>query len=310
MLEIVGAIAPVFALIVLGHVLSRTLLASAEFWSVLDRLVYWVLFPSLLFNKISSTELGASFVGPLAVVMIGGFAAAVLFALAAARLAGLPAPATSSVLQGAARHNAFIAFAVAERLLGAGSVAVAALAAAVLIPITNIVVVVAMVALHPSRTDRSLGAAIAGDLARNPLLIAVLAGILVNLAGLARTPVLHETTDLLGRAALPVVLLAIGAAIRIGALGGMARPIVLAVVGKLVVFPLAIGSLIWLTGITGVPAHVALMFGAVPTASASYALARQMGGDAPLMASIITLQTAVAFVSMPLTLTLAARWLG
>lgn len=308
MLEIIGAIAPVFALIVLGHVLWRTLLTAPEFWSTCDKLTYWVLFPALLFNKISTTALNADFIGPYALVLIGGFVVAAMFALGSARFIGLPGAATSSVLQGSARHNTFIALAVAERLFGGAGLAIAALASSILIPITNVVVVVTMVVLHPSRSDGRVATAILRDVARNPLIIGVLVGVLVNILGLGRMPVLHETTDLLGRAALPIVLLSIGASIRVREIGATPSPIAIALIGKLLVFPLAILALVWLTGLTGVPASIALIFGSVATASSAYALARLMGGDAPLMASIVTLQTLVSFVTMPLTL-LAGGWL-
>lgn len=310
MIEIIGAIAPVFALIVLGHVLSRTLLTSAEFWGYCDRLTYWVLFPALLFNKISVVPLDARFLGPYAGVLVGGFVAAVAFALLAARIAGLPGPIASSVLQGAARHNTFIALAVAERLYAANGLAIAALASSILIPITNIVIVTAMVVLHPSSGDGRAGRAIARDLTRNPLLVAVFAGLLFNVAGLARLPVLHETTDLLGRAALPVALLSIGAGIRIGELAIGAGATSLALAGKLTVFPLAILLLALATGLERQPAQIAMIFGAVPTASSAYALARQMGGDAPLMARIVTVETAATFMTMPLTLIVAGWVMG
>jgi predicted permease len=54
---------------------------------------------------------------------------------------------------------------------------------------------------------------------------------------------------------------------------------------------------------------VALIFGAVPTAPAAYTLPRQLGGDAPLMAAIVTIQTAITFLTLPATLTLAERFL-
>jgi len=302
MLDIIGAIAPVFAVIVLGHVLWRTMLPGGEFWASCDKLTYRVLFPALLFNKISTTELNADFVGPYAAVLVGGFVAATAFALVAGRLAGLPGPVASSVLQGAARHNSFIALAVAERLYAAKGLAVGALASSILIPITNVTIVIAMVMLHPSKNDGRIGRMILADLARNPLIIAVALGVLVNWAGFGRTPVVHEVTDLLGRAALPIVLLSIGSSIRLGDMTAGLMPIALAVAGKLAVFPLAILTLIWATGLDGVPAQVALIFGSVATASSAYALARQMGGDAPLMAGIVTVQTLVSFLTMPLTL--------
>ena len=56
--------------------------------------------------------------------------------------------------------------------------------------------------------------------------------------------------------------------------------------------------------------YVALLFGAAPTASSAYTLARQLGGDAPLMAAIVTIQTALSFLTLPLTLKLVGYVLG
>ena len=48
----------------------------------------------------------------------------------------------------------------------------------------------------------------------------------------------------------------------------------------------------------------------MPTASSAYTLARQLGGDAPLMAAIVTVQTAIAFVTLPLTMAVAQQIIG
>ena len=85
MLAIMWSIAPVFVLIVLGNLLRRNGIPSIEFWNLNDKLVYWVLFPSLLFYKTSTITLAGELLGSYAVVILGGFAATVLFALAAGR---------------------------------------------------------------------------------------------------------------------------------------------------------------------------------------------------------------------------------
>ena len=238
------AIAPIFAIIVLGHGLRRGGIPSFDFWNQNDKLVYWVLMPALLFQNMSTTAFDADLVGDYAIVILGSFAAAVAFGLGASRLAGYAGPVTSSILQGSARHNTFITLAVAERLYGGEGLALAALAAAMLI-----------LALVSKARGMQVAAAILKDLARNPLLLAVAIG-----------------------------------------------PTTLATLAKLLIFPAAVALLARLVGLTEAQTMVAVIFGAAPTASSAYTLARQLGGDAPLMAAIVTLQTAIAFLSLPATL--------
>ena len=309
MLHILLSIAPIFILIVLGHLLRRGGIPSFEFWNLNDRLVYWVLMPALLFQKTSTIQLDPSIVGAYAVVILGGFAAAVLFSLAAGRLAGFDGPVNSSVLQGAARHNTFIALAVAERLYGIDGLAIAAVATSLLIPTTNVTMVTAMVWMVRGPDEKRILTSIMRDLARNPLILSVGAGVAWNLLGSGPIPVVHDVAAILGGAALPVVLLCVGANIRVRAMAASAKPMIVSSLGKLVIFPLAIVALSQVMGLSQTETMIALLFGAVPTASSAYTLARQLGGDAPLMAAIVTVQTAIAFITLPLTVALAQRLL-
>ena len=294
-----------------GHVIRRVLVEHSEFWDGVDRLAYWVLLPSLLFSKISTMELSASFIGPYAAVVTGGFVAAFSFALVVSLAVGFPGPVASSVVQGASRHNTFIALAATERLFGAAGQASAYLASSILIPITNVAVVVAMVLLHRNKeTSPSVGRAVVRDIVRNPLLIAVAVGLVFNGLGAGKLPILHDIADLLGRAALPMVLLSIGAAIRLDGLRAAIPPLAVATIGKMVVFPLVILLLALALDLSLVPASVAMIYGSAATATSSYALARQMGGDAPLAATIVTLQTLLSFLTIPLAIAVTRLVIG
>lgn len=294
-----------------GHVIRRVLVEHSEFWGGVDRLAYWVLLPSLLFSKISTMELSASFIGPYAAVVTGGFVAAFSFALVVSLAVGFPGPVASSVVQGASRHNTFIALAATERLFGAAGQASAYLASSILIPITNVAVVVAMVLLHRNKeTSPSVGRAVVRDIVRNPLLIAVAVGLVFNGLGAGKLPILHDIADLLGRAALPMVLLSIGAAIRLDGLRAAIPPLAVATIGKMVVFPLVILLLALALNLSLVPASVAMIYGSAATATSSYALARQMGGDAPLAATIVTLQTLLSFLTIPLAIAVTRLVIG
>ncbi len=310
MQDVFLSIAPIFLLIVLGHGLRRGGIPSVEFWNMNDKLVYWVLMPALLFSKISTTHVESGLVGSFAVVILGGFGVAVVFALVSARALGMKGPVASSLLQGGTRHNTFIALAVAESLFGPEGLALAALGTALLIPATNVTVVALMVGLLRKPGEGGAARAILRDLARNPLLLAVGVGIAANIGGTGRIPVVHEVADLLGGAALPIVLLCVGANIRPRAMAAAMVPTLISMLGKMVVFPAAILALALAMGLSPTETLVAVLFGAVPTAAAGYTLARQMGGDAPLMAAMITLQTVLALVTLPLTVVLVQGLLG
>lgn len=308
MLDIFGAIAPVFLLILLGHVLRRSGIPSFEFWNMNDKLVYWVLFPALLFNKTATSTLSADLLGPFVGSILLSFAVAIAFGLSCGRLFRLDGPVAASLLQGAGRHNTFMALAISEGLLGASGLALAALATSALVLVTNIVVVMALVGLVHRAEKHSLGQAMLREVSRNPLLIAILLGLVVNLSGSGPIPVLHDATDILGRAALPVVLLCVGANIRVEGMRASLLPVALSGIGKFLVYPLTMAGFILFFDLQGPAALVAMVYGAVPTATSSYTLARQLGGDAPLMAAIITIQTGIALVSVPITLYLAREF--
>lgn len=294
-------------LMLLGHGLRRGGIPSLEFWNLNDRLVYWVLIPALLFYNMSTMTITASLVGDYTIVILGGFSAAFVFGYLMNRFSDNPAAGTS-VLQGAARHNTFIALAVAERLYGADGLALAALGSALLIPVTNLTIVPMMAIMLRREDEKNLFIAIARELVRNPLLLAVGLGLIANVLGMKEIPVVHDVAKLLGSAALPIVLLCVGANIRVRKMATTVQPTVLSILGKLLVFPVVVLVLSRWVGLSQTETMIALLFGAVPTAASGFTLARQMGGDAPLMAAIITLQTLLSFVTLPLTLLLAGNF--
>ncbi len=307
MLTILLSIAPIFVVMLLGHSLRRGGIPSLEFWNLNDRLVYWVLIPALLFYNMSTMSITASLVGDYAIVILGGFSAAFGFGYLMNRFSENPA-AGSSVLQGAARHNTFIALAVAERLYGAEGLALAALGSALLIPVTNLTIVPMLAIMLRREDEENLFFAIARELARNPLLLAVGLGLIANSLGARDIPVIHDVTRLLGSAALPIVLLCVGANIRVRKMAATVQPTILSILGKMLVFPVVIFILSRWVGLSQTETMIALLFGAVPTAASGFTLARQMGGDAPLMAAIITLQTLISFITLPLTILWAGSY--
>lgn len=183
--------------------------------------------------------------------------------------------------------------------LGLGA---AAVAVAVIVPMGNLLGV-AMLARFGSGGAPSFAAA-AGLILRNPLIAACLIGIVMNVSGIGLPPVIGPFLDILARGALPLALLAVGAGLDLGAARAGGRSVIAAVGLKLLVLPgiTAVGC--WALDVSPIAAFVAVLFNGSPTSAASYILVRQLGGDAPLMAGIITVQTALAMITLPVLLTI------
>ena len=294
MLTIFLAIAPVFALILMGYGLRRGGIPSTEFWNLNDRLVYWVLMPALFFAKISAADLSGG-LGDYAVLLYAGFFTAILCGWLFGR--GVPAPQASSLLQGSARFNTFIGLAIAEAVFGGAGLQIAVLGSALLVPVVNVTVVSLM-----TRQLGGGGKSVLIGVVKNPLILSICAGALFNLAGLNEVPVLHEIARILGNAALPIMLLCVGANLKIRGLSGSVRIIGYSMIGKFLINPAAVLLAALALGAEPLTVQVALIFAALPTGVASYTLAREMRGDASLMAAIITAQTLLSFVTLPLTL--------
>ena len=304
------AIAPIFILILMGYALRRGGIPSVEFWNLNDRLVYWVMMPALFFRQISNADLGSEPLGPYGLALCAGFFAAVAFGFVVARGAGYAPDVASSVIQGSARFNTFVALAIAEAIYGARGLQLAVLAATILVPVVNVTVVVLLTVMLRGGAGGNVVLATLRDLARNPLILSIGAGLAFNLTGMGGLPVIDETARILGSAALPVMLLCVGANLKVRGMQASMGPLVWSSLGKLVVFPAVMLAVLVAVPPGETAAHVALIFGALPTGVAAYTLARAMGGDAPLMAAIITVQTLLAFFTIPLTLTLGALLLG
>lgn len=308
MLTTTLAIAPIFVMILLGYGLRRGGIPSTEFWNLNDRLVYWVLMPALFFVKISAADVFSGRVGLFAGVLYAGFFASVVLGLLLGRLAGWSVPMRISTLQGSVRFNTFIGLAVAEAIWGAGGLETAVIGSALLVPVVNVTVVTAIVWMQASDRGQGRGAIVARalrDLVRNPLILSIGAGLIANRAGLGHVPVLTDTLAILGAAALPIMLLCVGANLRLRQMRAAIAPLAGTSVIKLVLAPVLVVSVAVATGLDTGHAQVALIYMALPTGVASYTLARQMGGDAPLMAAIISVQTLLSFLTLPLAITLA-----
>ncbi|MBO6825209.1 MAG: AEC family transporter [Sneathiella sp.] len=298
------SILPIFLLLILGYLLRRNAFPGEGFWPMADKVTYWVLFPALLFFRTTTAPLGGDLVGPYAIALIGALTLCAVFAVVTTKLFGISNKVGGSLFQGATRHNTFIAFATADMLFGNEGLLIAAVATSLLVPPTNLFCVSALVT-YQGNENGDLKRRLIQELIRNPLLIAIGAGVLLNLTGIGPLPVIHDMADIISRAALPFALLCVGAGLHIRAMKAETKSLILSTFGKMIVFPAVMLGVILITGLDGPAAVILLIYGAVPTASSGYALARQLGSDEKVMAAIITIQTFLSMITLPVTVALA-----
>lgn len=301
MAVVASAIVPLTLLIALGFALRRGAFLPEPFWPGLDRLNYWVLFPALIFVSLASARGGLDGAGRVALATWGGLALVAALALAARRVVAADGPAFTSVFQGAVRFNSFAAFAVVP-VLFPGAAGLTALLVAVTVPVVNVACVTVLARYagrHPLRWRRVLR-----SVAGNPLILASLAGIAARAVALPLGPV-EDALGLLGQASLGTGLLSVGATLRFRGVAAQWRPIAAATLLKLVALPLATWGVA--SALALPPAQLAplLVFQALPTASAAFVLARAMGGDERLMASVLAVQTVLALGWLPVAFAVA-----
>ncbi|WP_251973850.1 AEC family transporter [Sphaerotilus microaerophilus] len=285
---------PDFLLIVCGFLVCRFTALDRTVWNATERLVYWLLFPVLLFTAIVRTplDLGASLGLSLAgwAVVGGGF----VLTVALRHWPGVDARLLSSGAQVAFRFNSYVALALAERIGGSAGVAWIALLVALCVPLCNLGAVWSLARHGGQNTLR--------ELAHNPLIIATVAGLLANLAGLRLPATVDMVLGRIGAAALPLGLMAVGAGLELGGLQKAPRLAAALLSIRHALLPalaLGLGALLALP--TG-QAQILLAFAALPTASSCYVLAARMGGDGPYVAGLVTASTLLGMLSVPVAL--------
>jgi malonate transporter and related proteins len=269
------------------------------FWIGLERLVYYVLFPALLFNSIVAARYSLADDGGLLLAAVGGFLAAVGLGFLAAPLLRPPPALFASCVQAAFRYNSYLGLALAQSLAGGRGVAQIALVFSVCIPLANVFAVYAL-ARH-----RQTG--LARELLSNPLVISTVSGLTANAVGLQLPQFAVHALGRMGQASLALGLICVGAALSLA--GAATHRALLGYVStvKLLVFPAVAFALAWLLGLPQEQAQIAILFAALPTATSAYVLATRMGFDGAPVSFLITAQTLVSMLTLPLWLALVSR---
>ncbi|WP_020407366.1 AEC family transporter [Hahella ganghwensis] len=306
-MQITLALLPIFILIVIGNAMRRLDFPGDQFWAPAEKFLYYFLFPAMLVDKLTYANRDGLLLDRLFYAISLAFIVATILLWLMQRWIKWSGPAFTSIYQGGIRFNSYVGLAAAHSLMGDQGLAVAALSMSIMIPLLNLLCI-GNFALYAQQI-RPGWKSILKAIVTNPLIVGSLAGLIFNVLGVRFPDTVNQVLDLVGNMALPMGLLCVGAALNLRALSNQGSSMLSATLFKLALFPVIFVGAGMLVGLPDFTLGVFAILGSLPTATASYILARQLGGDAPLMAAMISGQTLLAMASMPLVIPLLQWWI-
>lgn len=291
---------PDFSLILLGYLLCRYTALNRSIWQPAEALVYYLLFPVLLFQSIvkSPIDVGEAS-GLIAAGVLSGLSGIAL----AYSLPHLPwlgpridARDHAASAQIAFRFNSFIGLALASRLAGPEGLLFISVLIGVSVPLCNIAAVWPMA--------RGSNQHFLGQLVRNPLIVGTLSGLVFSALGLKLPALLEPSVSRIGAASIALGLMSAGAGMQFGALAAGKLLAVCLLAVRHLVQPLIAYAMVRAFGLSGAQALILMAFSALPTASSCYVLAARMGYNGSYVAGLVTLSTLLGVLSLPFALSL------
>ncbi|HHR6051388.1 TPA: AEC family transporter [Providencia alcalifaciens] len=293
---------PLFALITMGFILRRTALFSADFWPSAEKLNYFILFPALLISSLANAPLDNPKLPYLACAILFILAISSLFVVLSKYLFKISIPRFGAHIQGIIRFNTYLGLAIIADLFGSEGIAISAVIMAILVPSCNVIAVLSLSAGKKVTLKQLMM-----PIAKNPLIISCVIGILLNLLPIGLPCGSDQFLKLLAAASLPLGLICIGGALQTATLRKEFKPIMVSTLLRLLAMPILAVLTAHLFSLPALERVLLVIFFAIPTAPTSYILTKQLNGDSQLMAGIITFQTILAVITLPLVLTLITQ---
>lgn len=291
-----NAVLPMCLVMALGYGTRRLGWLRREEISTINKIAFRIFLPCLLYYNIYCSDLSGSFDPLLMAFAVGGVLLTFGLALGYTLLTEKLPERRGVLIQGMFRSNYVImGIPVATALLGADQLGTVSILIAVIVPLFNML---AVVVLEVFRGQKPKPLHILGQIAKNPLVIGSVLGILPLVAGIRLPHILEQTIQSVSAIASPLQLFLLGAFFQFSGLKTYRRELVTVSIAKLIVSPglfLGLGALLGFRGV----AFVSLIgIFASPTAVNSFTMAQQMGGDAELAGDIVVTTSAASILTM------------
>ena len=307
MISVFNSLLPIFTLIVLGFILRKSGIIKSEQWRSVELICFWLLFPALLITTLSGADLNLGELTPFALALFATILTMTflvwLMRIPLLKIWNIKGPAFTTIFQTSTRWHGFIAFAIVDDIFGAQGLAILAIAFVVIVPYINVINIFVLATYAGKQKTKATK--IIATIIKNPLIIGISIGILLNLGNIAMPKPIYTTLDLLGRAALGMSLLAMGAGISWIAIKASGKEVFFACFMRLFLTPILAFSFALIFGVSSDVFVILMITASVPTAVNGFVLARAMGGDAELYAATSSAQVLISFISLPIIIWLA-----
>lgn len=293
-MSILYILLPDIILVALGWLMINKLRFNRDFFAATEKMVYFIMFPSLLFRSVLSSPLSLNTAGSSLLSCALLALAGLIVASLAKTVLKVDRRSANSTQQCVYRFSTYIALSLAPSVGGAEGVAVMAVFIGFTVPLVNILAVRALASEH--------GGSILKSIITNPLVLATVSAVILNLLGFKLPSVLDNTLSKLGQGSIPLGLICIGAALQLREGTTNAPLVAWMTISRLVLMPVFALIISTLMGFSILQTQMFVIFAAIPTAPAAYVLAVRMSGDARLVANVISVQTLSCILTIPLWL--------
>mgnify|MGYP001800748759 CR=1 FL=1 len=281
MLNIFYNVLPIFLIALIGSLIRKKWLKSDEFWRGLEKLSYYVLYPSVLFEHILKTDIQATEIFKLVLALtISTVIVAVILIFLQSKLK-IDRKLFTSVFQGGTRYNNYILFALGSALFGDDGLSIVSYISPYMIIFTNIISVMIFVCYIPKEGCNTVNSSIIlmiRSIVTNPFILASMIGFTINLYNFELNIGVEKTIQHFADTALTIGIIIVGASLKFSVRSEYIKLILFTSAIKLLLMPLTTFIVLWLMKISGVNKSVGILFSCLPCASSSYILSRQLGG--------------------------------
>lgn len=298
---------PFFALIGAGYIAGRARFFTEEATAYLTRFVFYFALSAMLFGFAANLDVAAIFSWPFVFAYLTG--TTVVWLVVAAVAVGRGTTREESVFEahtGVIGNVGFLGIPMLALLLGPQAVGPVLLVLAVDLIVFSSILTMAITGLRAGRVSARTFGILAIGLLKNPMIVSVVLGIAWGATGLALPVPVAEFMSLLGAAATPCALFAIGASLA----GRSAERIEVAAwlsLCKLVLHPVAVATACWIFGVTGYAAGVMIAAAALPVAGNVFILAQHYRVAPQRVSTAILLSTAVSVLTVTAVIALISH---
>ncbi|MBD3688859.1 AEC family transporter [Nanchangia anserum] len=287
-------------LMVCGFVLQRTRALPANSVAALTAVVYWATTPALLFHQLATANVREALSGPLLVAAASGTATALLCALAMGIARCGREDIVLGTMAGSVTNAVHIGLPIAIYVLGRGE----AVAPIVIFQLAFLTPLFFTLAEWVGQARPFSLTSFVHTLVTNPMVIAMVAGVAVGLSGIALPGLIEKSTNMLGQAAPPLVLIAFGASLvgnRLHIEARDARAITISVLAKLVLHPLLAYAIAVLIGLSHAQVFQVCVMAALPSAQNAFIAAQRSRSGLDVARAVVAL-TSVASLGVVLVI--------